>query len=423
MKNNLTNLVDFVFFGFKKIVSSIILYILSKYFHYNSYMKDYLFILGREPDLSFAELISIFGSIWTRFGNFAFLSCPEERLMAEVSCLGWTIKIGEIIWRNIEKNSLHAFCTNVIVDSVAEGKKLRVGIDSFVPSLSKMVFHIKDTLKKQGASIRIVQHENGRIKIATTLHEKLITQWIELIITPDIKGGFCVARTIWIQDIKAYSDRDIDRDRSMIVGMMPPKLAQMMLNFATRGERMYTIWDPFCWLGTTLIEALNSRYSSLLWSDLSPEMVVTSKKNIEKCIRDTHSSCEIFQQDAQKIDTKKLTWKTVIVTEWMLGKNFSLETIHYGAVLQERKKLIELYRNFFQSSYCNNDVITLVCCMPFWNIGKESLYMPFFEDFWTQWKIDPICRLWKRYFSHMRPGQHVWREILVLHRADTKHFT
>lgn len=43
----------------------------------------------------------------------------------------------------------------------------------------------------------------------------------------------CIARTIWIQDIEAYSERDINRDRSMVVGMMPPKLAQMMICYAS----------------------------------------------------------------------------------------------------------------------------------------------------------------------------------------------
>lgn len=93
-----------------------------------------------------------------------------------MSCLGGTIKIGEIAGREIKKNSLASFCTEIISHSVKEGKKLRVGMDAFIPSLSKMVFKVKDILKEQGASIRVVQHDNGRIKTATTIHEKLIDQ-------------------------------------------------------------------------------------------------------------------------------------------------------------------------------------------------------------------------------------------------------
>jgi tRNA G10 N-methylase Trm11 len=52
-------------------------------------------------------------------------------------------------------------------------------------------------------------------------------------VIPDI-NGFTVAETIWVQDIESYTERDIDRDRSMTVGMMPPKLAQIMINLATK---------------------------------------------------------------------------------------------------------------------------------------------------------------------------------------------
>ena len=85
---------------------------------------------------------------------------------------------------------------------------------------------------------------------------------------------------MWIQDIEGYSERDIGRERSMTVGMMPPKLAQMMINMATKGN-MLRIWDPFCGLGTTLIEAHNAGYSHLTGSDISAEMVQETKKNID----------------------------------------------------------------------------------------------------------------------------------------------
>jgi hypothetical protein len=41
-----------------------------------------------------------------------------------------------------------------------------------------------------------------------------------------------LARTIFIQDIDAYSARDTGKTRDMEVGMLPPKLAQMMLSLA-----------------------------------------------------------------------------------------------------------------------------------------------------------------------------------------------
>lgn len=193
----------------------------------------------------------------------------------------------------------------------------------------------------------------------------------------------------------------------MVVGMMPPKLAQMMINFATQGDRTYALWDPFCGLGTTLIEALHGGYTFLLGSDISQDMVISSGKNLKQSAKDVNASIEVFHHDAQKIDTHELKQKTVIVTEGMLGKNFSSHTINHSAALEERKELTQLYGNFFRSAYKNDHIETLVCCLPFWNIGKEAIYMPLFEDFSTSWKVSPLCRSGKRYIYHMRPGQYV----------------
>ena len=94
-------------------------------------------------------------------------------------------------------------------------------------------------------------------------------------------------------------------------------------------------------------------------------MVSTSQKNIEQSTKNIQISLEVFHHDAQKIDEKNLTKKTVIVTEGMLGKNFTSSTIHHTIVLQERKQLTELYGNFFKSAYENNNIDSLVCCIPF----------------------------------------------------------
>ncbi len=89
-----------------------------------------------------------------------------------------------------------------------------------------------------------------------------------------------MARTIWVQDIDAYTRRDMSRERSMKVGMMPPKLAQIMINLATKGNKTLSIWDPFCGLGTTLIEADHMGYEKLKGSDISPDMVSATTTNL-----------------------------------------------------------------------------------------------------------------------------------------------
>lgn len=85
--------------------------------------------------------------------------------------------------------------------------------------------------------------------------------------------------------------------------MMPPKLVQMMINLAgwrgggvarntslTQNQstnppiHQPAIFDPFCGLGTTLIEAANMGITHVYGSDISKEMVTSSRESLERFI-------------------------------------------------------------------------------------------------------------------------------------------
>lgn len=68
---------------------------------------------------------------------------------------------------------------------IQSDKKTRIAVDVFVSGFRNLVFQLKERLKKQGHSIRVVQHDNGRVKTATTLHEKLIEKGCELMLISD----------------------------------------------------------------------------------------------------------------------------------------------------------------------------------------------------------------------------------------------
>jgi tRNA G10 N-methylase Trm11 len=136
-------------------------------------MSKYVFLLGREPELSLAELSSLFLSV-KKQGIFAFVE-TEKDISSLITSLGGTIKIGKILAESVAKADLEKVCVETILPVLQPEKKTRIAIDSFVPGLNTLVFRVKDALKKQGHSIRVVQHDTtGRVKTATTLHEKLI---------------------------------------------------------------------------------------------------------------------------------------------------------------------------------------------------------------------------------------------------------
>ncbi len=280
-------------------------------------MSKYVFLLGREPDLSLSELLSVFSSV-EKQGIFAFIE-TEKDIVPLILSLGGTIKVGKILAEDITKADLEKVCVEGILPTLQPEKKTRIAIDSFVTGLNNLVFKVKDRLKGEGHSIRVVQHDNGRVKTATTLHEKLTERGCELMIFASGRG-YSIAQTIWVQDIDAYTRRDIGKERSMTVGMMPPKLAQIMINLATKGDRGLQVWDAFCGLGTTLIEASHMGHTHLLGSDISDDMVIATQANTAQF---ELQNLEVFHHDARRIDAKKLTCPTVIVTEGMLGHNFT----------------------------------------------------------------------------------------------------
>lgn len=51
--------------------------------------------------------------------------------------------------------------------------------------------------------------------------------------------------TLACQDIDAYTRRDTGKSRDMVVGMMPPKLVDMMIHLANATDTTKRLYDPF----------------------------------------------------------------------------------------------------------------------------------------------------------------------------------
>jgi 2-polyprenyl-3-methyl-5-hydroxy-6-metoxy-1,4-benzoquinol methylase len=100
---------------------------------------------------------------------------------------------------------------------------------------------------------------------------------------------------MFVQDIEAYGARDQARPaRDARVGMLPPKLAQTIINLAagrpeTRMDKhwdsadglgRFMVLDPFCGTGVILQEALLMGYS-VYGSDIEPRMAEYTKKNLQ----------------------------------------------------------------------------------------------------------------------------------------------
>ena len=106
---------------------------------------------------------------------------------------------------------------------------------------------IHNSLTKQNGAELIIFKQNGSLQLAHTIHE---------------------------QNIEAYAARDQARPkRDARVGMLPPKLAQTIINLAS-GPHLpnQTLLDPFCGTGVVLQEALLMGYN-VYGTDIEPKMI------------------------------------------------------------------------------------------------------------------------------------------------------
>lgn len=196
----------------------------------------FAFTLGREWKVSLAELMAIFGtesyqSHTETVAIFQILGYSAEQLQRKFLNIGGSIRIIEIL----RESSPATFPTDVI-ESLRTSKNtgkidFALGVYGAEFRLSDIGLRIKKTLQDSGSSIRLVNLKNENINAASFKKEKLAKTGYEYNLIVIENTGY-IGRTLACQDIDAYAKRDTSKSRDMIIGMMPPKLVQMMINIA-----------------------------------------------------------------------------------------------------------------------------------------------------------------------------------------------
>ena len=168
---------------------------------------------------------------------------------------------------------------NYILDKAEESEgKFKYWLSIFwkVSNLKKTLMEVKKDLRKNDISSRFINKDFKNLSSAQIIWENLVKRWTDFSV---ILWDKCfIWESIWVQDIKAYSDRDYSKERDMQVGMLPPKLSQMMINLSW----WKIVYDPFVWLGTILIESIYMWNTEVYWSDLSDNMVKATSDNLNK---------------------------------------------------------------------------------------------------------------------------------------------
>lgn len=328
------------------------------------------FQLWREFRLSIAEILAVFNNIEivNYTSDFLIISwVSKEYILKKSNNLGGVIKIMDIF--SLEKIS---FEEQILDFASGTDWKFKYWITSLWDKLNlkTTLLNLKKELKKSGISSRFVNKDFKGLNTATILWENLLKRETDFSLLKNKSKEF-LWKTIWIQDINAYSKRDYAKSRDMQIGMLPPKLSQMMINLS---EWTTTIYDPFVWLWTILIEANLMWFDWLYWSDLNPKMVETARKNSKWIIEKLNAK---FINESSFWNKVK---KWVIVSEWYLWEVMTQKNISKDRILEQRKGLEKLYIPFFENLKKWWFSWNIVISFPFWEVKGNYYY---FEEIYS----------------------------------------
>ena len=290
----------------------------------------YLFILGREPLISTAELFSVLKKQKINFTLKAwqkpFCVIETDQKISPASLmnkLGGTIKISEIL-TTCKKQKMNSDGLGAVLSFLKNKgeleKKVFFGL-SFYNFNKKnrnknWGLEIKKNLTGQEIKSRLVTSREEALSSVTVKMNKLLSERGADIILAEDGEQIWLAVTLAVQPFEEWSERDYGRPgRDAASGMLPPKLARIMLNLTNLNETA-AILDPFCGSGTILTEAWLIDFKNIFGSDLSPKAVADSQKNLTWA----KAQAQVKVCDATKLTTcYQKNFFDAIITEPYLG--------------------------------------------------------------------------------------------------------
>jgi tRNA G10 N-methylase Trm11 len=235
-----------------------------------------------------AELERLYGAAHTKW--FSDESAVVTTDDFDFDRLGGSLKAGRVVlqlnggWGDIS----HAIIEHYIKAWDEVDHKITLGISAYgfkttARDVQKTGIILKQRLKKELVSVRLLPNEYPALNTAASHHNKLglSPNKVELLIVRAGNGAVIVAESVGAQNISAIAARDQARPHTdAFVGMLPPKLARIMVNLSgVTPSAEHAVLDPFCGTGVILQEALLDGFT-VHGTDLSDKMVDYTTKNL-----------------------------------------------------------------------------------------------------------------------------------------------
>lgn len=363
--------------------------------------KKYFFVLGRNPGLSLLEVdaaLSSVVSLITSSYDIALANGSINNPREILSHLGGTIKIGvcelELDSMSLSSDAFAHIVTDWIEQKQTANKKLTLGLSVYsLARRAKLTYGpndihragiaVKKQLRESGYSVRVVLPQKGLTLTSVQVDKNglLDNAGKEVVVIVDGKK-MLIGITQAVQEFEAYSFRDWERpSKEAARGLLPPKLAQIMINLAVRGAKKDArILDPFCGSGTVLQEALLIGYSNFAASDIDPTAVANAKKNLEwlSTAYGTQANLgNIILADATRLqDAYQASSFDAIITEPYLGPLYKKPPTE-DAILKTIQELMPLYRSFLKGARHVLEKDGRICMVwPVWMLHDNPVFLP-----------------------------------------------
>jgi hypothetical protein len=399
-------------------------------FVYPNSMPSYAAFIGHQPHISLAELAAAVPGYRLKgvaAGTAALFESSTELPPSFLHVLGGTV----VLARQVDaKNPATADLPDLLAKEL-EGLKGKVtfslrtaGLQA--PEIKSLYRDCKDALRKRGRSSRYVGNER-QPAAAVLLRDSGILDASEGVEMCVVKDGdrLWIGRTLMAQDVDAYTKRDMEKPvRDTTVGLLPPKLAQILLNFGVwlaNGPSVPAQDD-----GKKKAKTKEPAAPFIVF-DKSEKAVTGCQKNIEWVRKEYHvlkteKPSKVWKQDALKpfMLTEKDPRPAVIVTETTLGP--SLKSRPTARDVQSLRSEVEkIEEGFLKNVAATLPGVPVACTWPVWYSTKEPTGL---EKIWTKLAaigfepvLPPDVQSTSREHPSLlyrRPDQFVGREIVLL---------
>ncbi len=289
----------------------------------------YLFFLGRKTEIATFELqvllkrLSVSMDPFEVSSNVYGVEANNLDIQKLQDLSGGIVKIVEVLDEKEEQTITKQDVAQYLLDYASTHDKKKVVFSIYEQGKRLMDSEdlpwIKKELQTAGISSRYLETDTNGLSAAQLIHHDIC----ELVLVYGDKLYIGITKTA--QNIDAWSNIDFGKPyRDAKKGMLPPKLARMMVNLALSDsfKKDSIIYDPFCGSATVLMEA-NILGIDAIGSDLDKDAISGSEKNLKwlKTVYTKLGNSTVFAADATHVDVRQLPKKVdYIVTEPFLGR-------------------------------------------------------------------------------------------------------